>query len=90
MQRRHYEVFVGKSGEKEIDFVAEKLGQKIYVQVAYKITDSADTLAREFAPLLALKDQYPKYVVTLDRFWQDNVEGVKHVYLADFLLQENY
>jgi predicted AAA+ superfamily ATPase len=47
LQRRGYAVFVGKSGEKEIDFVAEKQGQKIYIQVAYKISDSADTLARE-------------------------------------------
>jgi predicted AAA+ superfamily ATPase len=90
LQRRGYVVYVGKSGDKEIDFVAEKQNSKFYVQVAYKISDSAETVSREFAPLLALKDQYPKYVVTLDNFWQDNIEGVKHVYLPDFLLMETY
>lgn len=90
LQRRGYTVYVGKSGEKEIDFVAEKQNQKLYVQVAYKIADAESTIKREFAPLLALKDQYPKYVVTLDEFWQDNVEGVRHVYLPDFLLMDTY
>ncbi len=90
LQRRGYDVFVGKSGDKEIDFIAERQNQKLYVQVAYKIVDSEDTVTREFAPLLALKDQYPKYVVTLDDFWQDNVEGVKHIYLPDFLLMDTY
>ena len=86
MQRRGYVVYVGKSGEKEIDFVAEKQNEKIYIQVAYRIIDSETTLAREFAPLLSIRDQHPKYVVTMDDFWQDNVEGVKHVYIPDFLL----
>lgn len=90
LQRRGYDVFVGKSGDKEIDFIAERQNQKIYVQVAYKIVDSEATVTREFAPLLAIKDQYPKYVVTLDDFWQDNVEGVKHIYLPDFLLMDTY
>lgn len=90
LQRRGYNVYVGKFGDREIDFVAEKQNQKIYVQVAYKITDSDKTLTKEFAPLLSLKDQYPKYVVSLDNFWQDNVEGIKHVYLPDFLLQDAY
>lgn len=90
LQRSGYRVFVGKSGDKEIDFIAEKQNQKIYVQVAYKISDSDATASREFAPLLSLKDHYPKYVVTMDNFWQDNIEGVKHVYLPDFLLMDTY
>jgi uncharacterized protein len=90
LQRRGYTVFVGKAGEKEIDFVAEKQNQKIYVQVAYKINDSEDTIAREFNPLIGIKDQYPKYVVTLDDFWQDNIEGVKHIYLPIFLTMSGY
>ena len=90
LQRRGYMVFVGKWRDKEIDFVAERQSQKLYVQVAYKIADASATIDREFAPLLSLKDQYPKYVVTLDEFWQDNIEGVKHVYLADFLLMETW
>lgn len=90
LQRRGYDVYVGKSGDKEIDYVAEKQNSKLYVQVAYKISESDATVSREFAPLLALKDQYPKYVVTLDNFWQDNVEGVRHIYLPDFLLMDTY
>lgn len=86
LQRRGYSVYVGKLGDKEIDFVAEKQNEKLYVQVAFKITDAESTINREFAPLLTIKDQYPKYVVTMDDFWQDNIEGVRHVYLPDFLL----
>ena len=88
LQRRGYSVYVGKLGDKEIDFVAEKQNEKLYVQVAFKITDAESTINREFAPLLTIKDQYPKYVVTMDNFWQDNVEGVRHLYLPDFLLGE--
>lgn len=88
LQRRGYSVYVGKLGDKEIDFVAEKQNEKLYVQVAFKITDAESTINREFAPLLTIKDQYPKYVVTMDDFWQDNIEGVRHVYLPDFLLGE--
>ena len=45
---------------------------------------------REFRPLLEIKDNYPKYEVTMDKFWKDNIDGVKHVYIADFLLMENW
>lgn len=90
LQRRGYDVCVGKQGDKEIDFVAERSGEKLYVQVAYRISDSEITASREFAPLLALADQYPKYVVTMDDFRKDNIEGVRHYYLPDFLLMEGY
>jgi uncharacterized protein len=86
LKRRGYQPFVGKLGDKEIDFMAERRGQKIYIQVAYKI-ESSETANREFAPLLAIKDQYPKYVISMDDFWKDDIEGVKHIYIADFLLQ---
>jgi len=89
LKRRGYQVFVGKLDHKEIDFIAEKQGEKIYVQVAYKL-ESEQTAAREFAPLLAVKDQYPKYVVTMDEFWRESVEGVKHSHIADFLLMEKF
>lgn len=90
LQRRGYEVFVGKAGEKEIDFVAVAPNHRIYVQVAFRISEMEKTATREFAPLLALADQYPKYVVTMDEVWQDNVEGVKHVPLSEFLLMKQY
>ncbi len=90
LQRRGYTVRVGKWQDKEIDFVAERANEKVYVQVAYKINDVASTLKREFSPLLEIQDQYPKYVVTLDDFLQENYQGVKHLYLPDFLLSSDY
>lgn len=85
LKRRGYSVFVGKFDDKEIDFVAERANEKIYVQVGYKL-ESTQTINREFKPLTDIKDQYPKYVVTMDDFWKDSIEGVKHLYITDFLL----
>ena len=85
LKRRGYTVYVGKSDTKEIDFIAEKRGKKIYVQVAYKL-DSPQTAEREFSVLLSIKDQYPKFVVTMDDFWQESVEGIQHFHISDFLL----
>lgn len=87
LKRRGYSVYVGKYGDKEIDFVGEKAGQKIYIQVAYKL-ELENTVQREFAPLLAISDQFPKYVVSLDDFWKDNVQGIQHIQLHEFLLME--
>ncbi len=53
--------------------------------MAYKL-DSEDTVAREFNPLLEIKDHFPKFVVTMDDFWKESVEGVQHWHIADFLL----
>ncbi len=83
--RREYQVYIGKLGDKEIDFIAEKQGQKMYIQVAYKLESEA-TVNREFDPLLAISDQYPKYVITMDEFWKGNIQGVQHVHISDFLL----
>ena len=80
---------MGKLGVKEIDFIAEKGTSKIYVQVAYLLPEKA-TIDREFSVLLEVKDQYPKYVVTMDPFWRDSIEGIKHFHIADFLLKDNY
>jgi len=88
LKRRGYQVYIGKLDNKEIDFIAEKQGEKIYIQVAFKL-ESKQTLEREFSPLLAVDDQHPKYVVTMDDFWKDSIEGVKHLYIADFLMSEN-
>jgi uncharacterized protein len=87
--RRDYKVYVGKTGSYEIDFVAERRGARIYIQVAYKLTEPT-TIDREFRPLLEIRDQYPKYVVTMDPLWKDDIEGVRHVYISDFLLLDNY
>ncbi|MDD3875355.1 MAG: ATP-binding protein [Bacteroidales bacterium] len=87
LKRKGFKVFVGKSGLTEIDFVAEKTGQKIYVQVAYLLSEPS-TIEREFSPLLKVKDHYPKYVVTMDNLWKDNIDGVIHINIADFLLMD--
>ena len=89
LMRRGYRVFIGKSGNHEIDFVAEQRSGKIYIQVAYKLTEPA-TIEREYRPLLAIRDQYPKYMVTMDETWKDNIEGIRHYHIADFLLLKDY
>jgi predicted AAA+ superfamily ATPase len=87
--RRGYSVCVGKTdGDKEIDFVAERNGEKVYVQVCLEFTNYESTKAREFAPLMEIKDHYPKYVVTLDSMWQADENGVKGIHLKDFLLKQ--
>lgn len=88
LKRRGYKVYIGKLDSNEIDFVAEKKGNKIYIQVAYKL-ENEETVNREFRNLLAIDDQYPKYVVTMDELWKDSIEGVRHFYITDFLLVEN-
>jgi len=87
LKRRGYAVYVGKSDTREIDFVAQKQNKKIYIQVAYKL-DSQATVQREFASLLSIKDQFPKYVVTMDDFWKESIEGIQHFHISDFLLAE--
>jgi predicted AAA+ superfamily ATPase len=68
----------------EIDFVAERDGKKTYIQVAYLLPTKA-TVEREAAPLLAVKDNYPKLLLTLDREVGDDYEGVRRLYLPDWL-----
>ena len=89
LKRRGYKVYIGKVGTREIDFIAEKKNEKIYIQVAYKL-ESPKTVEREYAPLLSVEDHYPKYVVTMDDFWQDTIDGVRHVHIKDFLLAVNF
>lgn len=86
LKRQGYQVYIGKLDNREIDFIAEKQGRKIYIQVAWKL-ESAQTVDREFSPLLSISDQYPKYVVSMDNFWKDSIEGVEHMYITDFLLR---
>ena len=83
--RRGYDVYIGKKGTKEIDFVAIKRDERIYVQVCRALPEDSD---RETDNLLAIKDHYPKYVVTLDELATGNVNGVKIIHLLDFLLKD--
>ncbi|MCK9508702.1 MAG: DUF4143 domain-containing protein [Pigmentiphaga sp.] len=87
LKRRGYNVYVGKLDNTEIDFVATKQNEKIYIQVAYKL-DNEQTVKHEFGNLLSINDQYPKYVVTMDDFWKDSIEGIQRAYIADWLLGE--
>lgn len=87
--RYGYEVYVGRSGSKEIDFIASKGDSRIYIQVAYMLLDDA-TIQREFGNLLEIPDNYPKYVVTMDEMQSGgNYQGVKQIALRDFLLAED-
>jgi len=89
LKRRGYTVFIGKLESAEIDFVAKKMGNKIYIQVAYKL-ENAQTIDREFSVLLNVNDQYPKFLVTMDEFWKESVEGIQHFHISDFLLSDIY
>lgn len=89
MKRRGYDTFIGKQDNREVNFVGIRRDEKIYVQVTYRMESDA-TVEREFAPLLAIGDHYPKFVVSMDEVWQDNIEGIRHKHIADFLTDENW
>lgn len=82
--RRGYRVMIGKVGEMEIDFIAAKGGERIYYQVTASAIDPA-TFAREIAPLKAVKDNYPKYILSLDELPMQE-EGIMQINIMDFLL----
>jgi predicted AAA+ superfamily ATPase len=85
--QRGYAVYVGNDGGAEIDFIAEKQEGRIYVQSCYRLSEAA--FAREFGNLLAINDNFPKYVVTLDENpAPGNYRGIQSVALRDFLLME--
>lgn len=87
--RRGYEVNIGKTIDGEVDFVAQRQGQKLYVQVTQEIR-SEKTERREYDRLLEIKDNYPKYVLRTDEFAGGNYEGIKSMHVADFLLSKEY
>ncbi|MBI4687783.1 MAG: ATP-binding protein [Nitrospirae bacterium] len=79
-----YTVTVGQMGAREIDFVGEKKGERLYVQVAYLIPDKK-TWDREFGNLLQISDNYPKFVVSMDRMIEGGEKGIKHMHIAQFI-----
>ena len=87
LRRKGYDVYIGKNSTKEIDFVAVRRDERIYVQVCRNLPEESD---REAANLLEIKDHYPKYVVTMDELAAGNINGVKIMHLADFLLSKEY
>jgi predicted AAA+ superfamily ATPase len=91
--RRGYKVFVGKIDDKEVDFVAQKLDDILYIQVAETLIGEggrAKTLERELAPFKAIKDYYQRLLLTLDYDLNTSYDGIKHMNALDFLLSDKY
>lgn len=86
--RRGYRITVGKTGEKEIDFVCERQNEKLYVQVTYLLA-SEDAIRREFGAYDNIRDNYPKYVVSMDEFDMSR-NGIKHKNIREFLIIEEW
>lgn len=87
--RRGYEVYIGKTPDGEVDFVATRQGEKLYVQVTQETT-SEKTEKREYERLLEIHDNYPKYVLLTNDFAGGNHEGIQTMHVADFLLSDAY
>lgn len=85
LRNQDYKINIGYSNGKEIDFIAQKNNEKIYIQVCY-LLENESTIKREFGNLLSIKNNYPKYVVSFDAFSAPNTyEGIIHFTLLDFL-----
>ena len=85
--RRDWRVYIGKVGETEVDFVAEKPGDKLYIQVTESI-QSPETRDRELRPLQMIRDNYEKIILSMDRDFITSYEGIKSINLIDWLLSE--
>ena len=88
LKRRGYQVYIGKIENKEVDFIAEKENRKIYLQVTYLLA-SPETIEREFSALKMIKDNYPKYVISMDKIFGTDFEGIKRINLVDFLMTDD-
>jgi len=82
-----YELTIGQIGQNEIDFVAKRRGEILYVQVCYLLQEPS-TIDREFGNLEKIKDNYPKMVISMDEFMGNTRNGIQHIYLRDFLSME--
>ncbi|MDO5150725.1 MAG: ATP-binding protein [Oscillospiraceae bacterium] len=89
LKHRGYDVYVGKLDQNEIDFVAVRQNEKLYIQIAQEIS-SEKTKEREYGNLLSIADNYPKYVLRTDILTGGNHEGIKTMHVADFLLSGGY
>ena len=86
MLRRGYDVKIWKINDLEVDFICTKYEEKIYIQVAYLLA-SEEPIEREFSVLELIKDNFPKYVISMDQFDMSR-NGIKHYNIIDFLLEE--
>jgi len=87
LKRKNYTVYIGKLGDNEIDFIAEKKDKRLYIQVAYLLA-SEEIIKREFTPLQQIRDNYPKYVLSTDTLLGNDYEGIRRMNIMDFLLSE--
>ncbi len=85
LKRRGYEVSIGKMRDYEIDFIASNQNQKLYIQVAFTVKENS-TLERELYPLKKLKNNYPKILITQDKFLNKDFQGILHFNIIDFLI----
>lgn len=83
-----YNLNVGKLNELEIDFVAEKQEKVKYIQVCYLLSDK-ETVQREFGNLEKIPDNYEKIVISMDKFFINEIKGIKHEYLLNFLINND-
>ena len=87
LKRKNYTVYIGKLGDNEIDFIAEKKDKKLYIQVAYLLA-TEEIIKREFTPLQQIRDNYPKYVISTDTLLGNDYEGIRWMNIMDFLLSD--
>ena len=85
--RRDYRVYIGKIGDTEIDFVAEKPDERLYIQVTETMM-SEETRARELRPLQMIKDNHEKIILSLDRSMVNSYDGIKNLNLIDWLMKD--
>jgi len=87
LKRRGYQVYIGKYNDLEVDFIAVDSNDKKYYQVTAGITASEDTKKREFKPLESIRDNYEKYLITMDKVFLGDQNGIKVINIIEFLME---
>ena len=85
MLRRNYTVYIGKQQDAEVDFVAEREGERLYIQVCYLLTE--ENMQREFTSLAKIQDNFGKVVLSMNEMTGSGYEGIKHQNIVEFLLE---